>query len=56
MKLKPEFEHTPTSAAVERWLAKENMQLGEYLESEGMEPTEAEKQILDRERIIRQYR
>ena len=53
MKILPEAQK---NEAVERWLARENMQLGEYLEAEGKQPTEAEKQIIDRERIIRQYR
>lgn len=56
MKLMPEFERTQTSEAIERWIAQENMQLGEYLESEGRELTEAEKQIIQREKIIKEYR
>lgn len=52
MKILPE---TQKNEAVERWLARENMQLSEYLEAEGKKPTEAEKQIVQREKIIRQY-
>lgn len=53
MKLLPD---PPKNEAVERWIAQENMQLGEYLEAEGKQPTEAEKPIIQREEILKKYR
>lgn len=53
MKILPESQK---NEQVEKWLAREEGNLEEYLASQGEQPTQQEQAIIDRERIIKQYR
>ena len=53
MKILPEAQK---NEQVEKWLAREEGNLEEFLASQGKKPTEQEQAIIDRERLIKRYR